>query len=705
MRCKYIVAFFLILSLFSMHKVIIFASTETGFLQIDNHYKVAYPGELVPFNITIVSNGVNRETFLIHHVWEDSVLWLPMDLVDNQVYDHSPFRNHGAVYGATQVDGVFGKALSFDGVDDHIEVSHNASLALENDLTISVVIRPLAELPWDSYQGIIAKGLDWQTPGFRYRFEYGNPGGIQLFVSDGESVDSVNYNPSFDGTSFYHIAATVNGNVYKIYENGVLKNTNPEGSSILSASEHPLNIGTRGEGGPYFNGTIDEVHIFNRALTAKEIGWLYNHSWSESLSRYNVELGPGESTQVTFSVKVPEDAIAGHVQKFLLTAFSLSNPENVETQTVTVEVLTKYGAEISLDENEKKGKPGEILNFQAAIRNLGNIEDTYDIAAYGGEGWNLSLSAESVTVSAGVGVFNISVKVPLDAPPGDYTSFSIQAASRGDTNLTAHVEGTAVATAIYLFSITADPELRQSSPGSEAIFSLELKNLGTAQDTINLEIENLIGWDIEVDPTSLPLEIGETGKATVHVRVPKNTLIGQTSPITIRAVSNGDPEVSANSSISIEVVTPFWEMPDVRFIVGLFIGVLVGTTLTGSIILRRTKIIREENRGGVRLFPIHYLYKLTPFALIILSAVSAIFLSPILTLGVFGLTLAICILLKYDSRLLVRTAIFMIILSAAFLASGSSAGANEIALIAYYFLLIGVLGILIEYLSEGKTAK
>jgi hypothetical protein len=71
---------------------------------------------------------------------------------------------------------------------------------------------------------------------------------------------------------------------------------------------------------------------------------------------------------------------------------------------------------------------------------------------------------------------------------------------------------------------------------------------------------------------------------------------------------------------------------------------------------------------------------------------------------IFVFTLASYILLKYDSRLFVGTAIFMLILSAAFLASGSSA-ANETAIIAYYFLVIGVLGLLIEYLREGRKAS
>jgi uncharacterized membrane protein len=563
--------------------VIIFASTTNGLFQIDNYYKAALPGESVHFDMTLVNNEVNRETFLIHHVWENSVLWLPMDLVDNQVYDYSSFRNHGTVYGASWVDGKYGKALSFGNGNNHIDCGNAASLQIQDTFSICF---------WFNSVDVASNQRSIIDKGYNDAFTCGHVNSKLFFGAPSTSDQLAGTSTLSAGWNFYTV--TYEGKTVKLYLNGALDGSYARVLSFRQTLN--LTIGSNNYGG-YYTGVIDEVRIFNRALTAEEIGWLYNNSWSESLSRYNVELGPGESTQVTFSVKVPENASAGRVQKFLLTAFPLSNPEHIENQTVTVEVLPKYGVEVSLDENEKKGKPGEILNFQAAIRNLGNIEDTYDIQAEGGEGWNLSLRAESVTIPAReVGSFNVSVTVPLDALLGNFTSFRIQAASRGNQNLTTNVNGTAIATATYRFNITSDPELRQASPGSEAIFSLEIENLGTAPDTIGLEIENLIGWDIKVDPSSISLEIGETGKATVRVRVPGNALIGQTNTITIRAVSSGDPTVSADSSISIEIVTPFWDIPDVRFLVGLSIGVLVGATLISTIILRRAKINRKENR-------------------------------------------------------------------------------------------------------------
>ncbi|TRZ49442.1 MAG: hypothetical protein D4S01_08575 [Dehalococcoidia bacterium] len=90
------------------------------------------------------------------------------------------------------------------------------------------------------------------------------------------------------------------------------------------------------------------------------------------------------------------------------------------------------------------------------------------------------------------------------------------------------------------------------------------------------------------------------------------------------------------------------------------------------------------------------------FILIIVCVAAARFIdSEVLVLAVFIITLAIYAWRKYDSRIFVGSAIFLLVVCAALLASGSKSYANEVAIWAYYFLVIGVLGLFIEYLRES----
>lgn len=58
---------------------------------------------------------------------------------------------------------------------------------------------------------------------------------------------------------------------------------------------------------------------------------------------------------------------------------------------------------------------------------------------------------------------------------------------------------------------------------------------------------------------------------------------------------------------------------------------------------------------------------------------------------------------KFDSRIFVGTAIILLIASAYVLSNANEAFANSIAITAYYFLVLGVLGSLLEYLRENKS--
>jgi len=590
----------LLYSSFSLDTVSAHASAANGtLLQIDNQSKVGYPNELVQFSITVFNNVNEREDFIIRYVGENSALWLPMDRTvgddDQKVYDSSSFGNHGTIHGATWANLETGKwALSFDGENNYVDCGNPDSLRITDVITLAAWIKA------DDETGPMAIIGKWWSGPIEGSYLLIIEGGVyKMYIIDGDAVHGAGGGtPEVD--VWHHVAGTFDGSVIKIYVDGSeVGSTDYKGA--IKNTDYKVGIGSfYGDAWRYgFDGAINEVRIYNRALTANEIEWLYNGSWRENLSSYNVELEPSENTQMTFSVKVLENAKAGHICKFLLTAFLRTNPRYKETEIVTVKVLEHYDVAVSLDKNEKSGKRRDIINFDAIVMNLGNAKDTYDISVEDDGGWDISFSPESIAIPSGeasTGTVTISVAVPSEAYQGDFTSFRIQAASRGNPSLVGQAWGTAVATHTFNLALTAYSELKQDSPGSEVTFSLELKNLGTAPDTFDLKIENAMGWNVEIDPSSISLENGKTGRVVVKVGVPEDVLIGQMKRMTIQAISREDPGVSADSSISVKVVPPFWEQLDIRFLAGLIIGALVGATLTSSIVLRRAPIIRRKSR-------------------------------------------------------------------------------------------------------------
>ena len=92
---------------------------------------------------------------------------------------------------------------------------------------------------------------------------------------------------------------------------------------------------------------------------------------------------------------------------------------------------------------------------------------------------------------------------------------------------------------------------------------------------------------------------------------------------------------------------------------------------------------------------------LLPFVLIIVCVGCARFIrSELIVFSVFLATLAVYAWRKYDCRLLVAIAIILLVACAVLLAEGMESFANRVAIWAYYFLVIGVIGLLIEYVRE-----
>ena len=184
------------------------------------------------------------------------------------VADSSRTDNVGTISGATWVTGgMFGGALSFNGANSFVTIPDSASLHLTNGMTIEAWIKPATE---EGFTTVVLK-------------ESSNDLNYGLYGSDGTgNPPSAYVNPSTSSTkgargvsalalnTWSHLAATYDGSSLNLYVNGVLVGSqNVPG--VLETSTGALRIGGNSIWGEYFNGLIDELRIYNRALNAGEI--------------------------------------------------------------------------------------------------------------------------------------------------------------------------------------------------------------------------------------------------------------------------------------------------------------------------------------------------------------------------------------------------------------------------------------------------
>lgn len=193
--------------------------------------------------------------------------------------DDSGNGNNGTVHGATLTEDRFGNtdsAYSFDGVDDYIEVPDSSGLDIVKEISITGWVNVNSYT--DEWLGIVNKADSDGNDTFEICI---NSSGYIHFPLKFQTSGRLSYNsdPGCFKEGEWHFFGTVyNGTHVEIYVDGVLTNSYASTDEPLNTNNHSLIIGAEGESynGPHpFNGVLDEIRIYNRALSESEIKQLY----------------------------------------------------------------------------------------------------------------------------------------------------------------------------------------------------------------------------------------------------------------------------------------------------------------------------------------------------------------------------------------------------------------------------------------------
>jgi hypothetical protein len=215
------------------------------------------------------------------------VAWYPMD---GNAQDFSGLDNNGLMSGpGPTLDrfGNAGSALAFDGSDDFLLIPHDSSLAITGDITLSAWYN--SDGPTGNYQTFLTKrdgNGNW--PYSLGTSHYFGPGGcpeeVGKFVTGRRSNEGGNYELIFSQetapmSTWTHIVMVVASDTVKYYQNGTLLSFACFGDAFtLPAVDTgaPLTIGACACGlDEFMNGRLDDVGIWNRALTPQEVQNLF----------------------------------------------------------------------------------------------------------------------------------------------------------------------------------------------------------------------------------------------------------------------------------------------------------------------------------------------------------------------------------------------------------------------------------------------
>jgi hypothetical protein len=190
------------------------------------------------------------------------------------VYDSSGNANRGTIVAGSWSTGHTGSALSYDGAGDYIQTPSAPSInVMSSGLTVSMWVNITAGSAIDYV--LLAKPWNNGTtgnPSYSYGLEYDANGAHTIDFYFGDTLNTTRgpYSVVPATGGWTHVAYTYDGTTVKGYLDGVLKIAAPADGQIQTRPTN-LRLGVDPAGNQGFKGKLDDVRIYNRALTQLEI--------------------------------------------------------------------------------------------------------------------------------------------------------------------------------------------------------------------------------------------------------------------------------------------------------------------------------------------------------------------------------------------------------------------------------------------------
>ncbi len=195
------------------------------------------------------------------------------------ISDRSGFNSHGKLsFGSvgnistTTVSGKVGQAYSFDGLDDIVTVADPDLIEDISSMTVSAWVKSSTISNAGSTKGIVTQSIGANDP-FALVFFSDNKFAFQVNTGSTVRADA---DAVLADLNWHHYVGVYDGSKAILYIDGVAQADQPAQTGNIIPSANPITFGAY-DSGTFFQGDIDEVRIYPRALPASEVGQLYRN--------------------------------------------------------------------------------------------------------------------------------------------------------------------------------------------------------------------------------------------------------------------------------------------------------------------------------------------------------------------------------------------------------------------------------------------
>ena len=272
-----------VITKYKLPEIVIDAETSTGWVDGVNE-KLVTTDVVVEGDKVRLYDGSNVVDGSLGTITNDSLVSSTNPLGDGSLRSKLEFENNvtdtTAVFtytptGITYGSGKFGQGAIFNGTSSLVTSSANSGLTGNVALSLSAAIN-ISSLA--STVAICSISNGGSTVNGIFGITVSTGGKLTVGVYGGTYLSTA----TLAINTLYTIAVTYDTSNFRIYINGSLDSTHAYTSFNLQAA--PIRVGGNGYASDYFNGMIDQVEIYNRALTPTEVTTLYTQLGTQYLA-------------------------------------------------------------------------------------------------------------------------------------------------------------------------------------------------------------------------------------------------------------------------------------------------------------------------------------------------------------------------------------------------------------------------------------
>lgn len=314
--------------------------------------------------ITDIQAVYNTRDFIIDSLMLNLIAYYPFDGNTN---DYSGNGNNGIANGggfSTDKAGNVSKSYVFAGISDYIQIANSVSLKSPvNNISMSCMVNVrefTTGIDNIDYSALICKSNS--NSDAQYRLALRRDG---LSVINNGKLGNIASGPALITNQWYHITAVISNDTLKYYLNGQYVGKTYLPFSFTLNDNNPLYIGKDDPGGiEYFNGKLDEIRIYSRALTASDISRIYAISNTTSITKVinndnNIVAFPNPANKLVYLAGVELNTNQLQITAYTLEGkeieceiikenshVTLKFPDNMFTQMILVKIQSETSCAI-----------------------------------------------------------------------------------------------------------------------------------------------------------------------------------------------------------------------------------------------------------------------------------------------------------------------------------------------------------------------